>query len=391
MVRVLRRASTRCGPGCELMILRVLVVPDKFKGTLPAQQVARAISDGWAEARPQDVIESLPMSDGGEGFGQVLGELLSARRQECLSVDAAGRKRIASWWLDTRTHTAIIEAAEVNGIALLPPGRYHPFELDTTGLGALMTAAAGSTARRVYVGLGGSATNDGGYGLARALGWTFLDGQGRELRAWTELVRLAQIRQPCEPLQAPQEVIAAVDVANPLLGPSGATRVYGPQKGLRDVDLQHAEACLQRLADVSREAIGSTFEREPGSGAAGGLGFGVLAFAGGKFEMGSQLFARHAALETRIERADLVITAEGCFDEQSLMGKGVGMVAELAQRKGKTCLCLAGTVRVPPHAVPWPDCQAFSIVPTLTDQQRSQSQPAHWLSRLAARVAARAL
>jgi glycerate kinase len=367
--------------------MRVLIVPDKFKRTLTASEAAQAIATGWGHARPGDLIDRLPMSDGGEGFGDVLGELMQAQRMRCVTTDAAGRERVASWWYAPSTHTAVIEAAQANGIALLPAGHYHPFQLDTFGVGALIKAAAEAGARCIYVGLGGSATNDGGFGLARALGWSFLDRNGGELQGWTDLLSLARVRRPLHPLLTKQRLIIAVDVVNPLLGPGGATRVYGPQKGLLDPDVPQSEDCLTQLALLTAREIGHDVAPEPGAGAAGGLGFGLRAFAGGELVPGARVFAAEANLEHRIAGADLVVTAEGCVDEQSFMGKGVGTVAASCERAGKRCLCLAGLVSLPPERVPWSGFSAYGIVPTLTGLDQSQLHAATWLRRLATQVA----
>lgn len=369
------------------MALRVLIVPDKFKYTLTAREVAQAIATGWKERRAEDIIETLPMSDGGDGFGEVLGELFGAHRQQCMTTDAAGRERCASWWLAPRA-TAIIEAAQSNGLALLPKGEYHPFELDTFGLAALLRAPLQASVSRIFVGIGGSATNDGGFGFARALGWRFLDERDQELRVWTDLIHLARVQQPSRPMLSTPDLLVAVDVSNPLLGPAGATRVYGPQKGLREAEVTHAEACLNRLAEVVHRCLGQDFAAEPGSGAAGGLGFGLRAFTMAQLCPGAELFAAEANLDHRIAQADLVITAEGCFDRQSLMGKGVGRVATSCERNRKRCLCLAGLVELLPQDIPWSDFSAFSMVPTLADRRQSHLHAAFWLRELAGRVAA---
>ena len=160
------------------MPLHVLIIPDKFKGTLTAAAAAEAIARGWRKARPHDSLDLLPMSDGGDGFGEVTSALLRARVQRVKTVDAAHRPCVARWWWEPRTRTAIIESAAVIGLAMLPPRRFHPFQLDTLGLGAVVRAAREKGGRRCLMGIGGSATNDGGFGLARALGWEFLDRSG---------------------------------------------------------------------------------------------------------------------------------------------------------------------------------------------------------------------
>ena len=368
--------------------LRILIVPDKFKGTLTASQAASAIAQGWSDIRPDDCIEKLPMADGGEGFGEVLGQLLKAKLQTCATVDSAGRARIAEWWLNPDTHTAIIETAQVNGLALLPAGKYHPFKLDTFGIGAVFKQAAQAGARRLYVGIGGSATNDGGFGLARSLGWSFWHGD-TELEVWTQLHNLTQVKEPSNPLSF-EDLIIAVDVTNPLLGADGASRVYGPQKGLREeVDLLKAEACLGRLAEVLAALRGEDFSLQEGAGAAGGLGFALKTFCGGRFESGAEIFVRESGLTQRIQGVDLVITGEGAMDAQTLNGKGVGVIAKAAASAGKRCLCLAGSV--PDLAsVPWPNFKSYAIVPDIFSLEEAKACPYDGLRQLARRAASEA-
>lgn len=346
-----------------------------------------AIARGWLQVRPADAIETLPMADGGDGFGEVLGQLLNAQRRTCATVDAAGRSRVAAWWFEPESRTAVIEAAEVNGLSLFPPGQFHPFQLDTFGLGALLCEAERAGCKRVFVGIGGSATNDGGFGLSRALGYRFRDAGGAELRSWTELERLERIDEPVRAL-AFDALTIAVDVSNPLLGEDGATLTFGPQKGLLISDMPKAEACLSRLAEVVRAARADDLAVQPGSGAAGGLGFGLRAFCGGTFRSGGEIFAALSGLSERMRAADLVITAEGRFDEQTLMGKGVGVVAEAAMQAGKPCYCLAGEVAIDAARVPWPRFRAFPIVPDLADLAGAIANADQCLSRLAAKVAA---
>ena len=250
------------------MPLKILVIPDKFKGTLPAGAAAQAIARGWHKARPHDLLDLLPMTDGGDGFGEVFNNLLRARTQQLETVDAAHRPCSARWWWEPRTKTAIIESAAIIGLAMLPPGKFHPFELDTFGLGAVIRAAAAKGARRCLMGIGGSATNDAGFGLARSLGWKFLDRTGNPIEQWTGLDQLAKIRAP-SPRRCLRQLLVAVDVQNQLLGPRGATRVYGPQKGLRSRDFVRAERCLSQLAKVVKKDFGCDLARMSGAGAAG--------------------------------------------------------------------------------------------------------------------------
>jgi glycerate 2-kinase len=365
------------------MPLKLLIVPDKFKGTLTAAAAAKAIAIGWRRARPRDVLQLLPMSDGGDGFGEVMGRMLGARIQKVKTVDAAHRPCTAPWWWESKSKTAVIESANVIGLAMLPPGTFHPFELDTFGLGAVLRAARDKGAKHILVGIGGSATNDGGFGLARALGWEFFDQDGKPILRWTVLRALTRIQAP--QLRRFARVIVAVDVQNPLLGPRGATRVFGPQKGLRRGDFARAERCLRQLARVANERFGRDFACRPGAGAAGGLGFGLLAFTGAKLEPGYALFARHAKLSRRLRAAGLVITGEGAIDRSTFMGKGVGQIARACRKLEVPCIGMTGATADLKKAN-----RLFTEVRTLTELttvKRARARPAIWLERLAAKVA----
>src|SRR6185436_14907579 len=196
--------------------------------------------------------------------------------------------------------------------------------------------------KQLLVGIGGSATNDGGFGLARALEWRFVDKLGHPVERWTELHRLSCVH--ASGLRPFENVTVAVDVQNPLLGPRGATRVYGPQKGLCPDDFDLAERCLGQLAGLMAREFKRDFPQAPGAGAAGGLGFGLLAFLDATLEPGFELFASLAKLEQRLHAVDLVITAEGAIDESTLMGKGVGQLARQSRAAGVPCIGLAGNV-----------------------------------------------
>jgi glycerate kinase len=366
-----------------LVRLKILIAPDKFKGTLTAREAAQAIARGWRKARSQDELDLLPMSDGGDGFGEVLGEILHAGTFKTKTVDAAHRRCIARWWWESKTKTAIIESANVIGLAMLPPGKFHPFELDTFGLGAVIQAAAKKGAKHCVLGIGGSATNDGGFGLARALGWKFFTRDKIEISHWTDLHALAEIRAP-KRTQWFDELIVAVDVQNPLLGARGATRVYGPQKGLRAEEFQIAEKNLRRLARAVEKYCCKNFAKIPGAGAAGGLGFGLLAFAGARLEPGFDLFARFAKLEPRVRAADLLITGEGRLDESTLMGKGVGRLAGLCREFKTPCVALAGTIS---ESFRSRDFTQMRVLTDLTTTNEAKSQPTKWLAVLAEKVA----
>jgi glycerate 2-kinase len=366
------------------MPLRILIAPDKFKGTLSAAEAAAAIERGWRRARPEDLLELLPISDGGDGFGEAMSRLLGARAQRMRTVDAAHRACATEWSWEPNSRTAVIESAAVIGLAMLPAGKFHPFVLDTFGLGAVIKAAAKKGAHRCLVGIGGSATNDAGFGVARAMGWRFVDACGRELTSWTRLDLLEELQQP-KRFPGFRELLVAVDVRNPLLGPRGATRVYGPQKGLTPADFEHAERCLRRLVHVVRGQSGCDHSRKAGAGAAGGLGFGLSAFLGARLTPGFQLFASRSKLEDRVRDADCVITGEGAIDVSTFMGKGVGEVGKCCYRCSKPCLAVCGFV-----SAKRADLRLFSAISALADlttREQAMAQPAFWLDQLAERTA----
>jgi glycerate 2-kinase len=369
------------------MPLDVLIVPDKFKGTLTAQAAASLIAQGWRGVRPADSLELLPMSDGGDGFGDVLAPLLNGKPRRTMTVDAAHRLCEAAWWWDPEKCTALVESARVIGLALLPPRQYHPFDLDTYGLGAVLQAAAEMGSRQLLVGIGGSATNDGGFGTARSLGWSFLRSDGKPITHWTGLTNLAHVQSPPAPANR-AETVVAVDVQNTLLGPAGASRVYGPQKGLRPEDFSLAEACLSRLAAVVHQDLSVDAVSEPGTGAAGGLGFGLRCFLGARLESGFNLFSRYARLEGRIASSGLVITGEGAIDGSTLMGKGVGEVARLCRKHQVPCLGLAGSLsNVPAEGGRDPFTKLYGMAPQLTSVEEAKADPQTWLPRLGAAAA----
>ena len=322
------------------------------------------------------------MSDGGDGFGEVLGELFKAGTQSVGTINAAHRSIRAPWWWAGRQRLAVIETARVIGLAGLPAKKFHPFQLDTYGLGRMLAAAVQRGARQCVVGVGGSATNDAGFGLGRALGWRFLDQRGNELQQWWELSRLGRVIRPAH--GCPMEVTVAVDVANPLLGRRGCSRVYGPQKGILPEELAFAERSLRQLAVVLEEQSGIAHARVPGAGAAGGLGFGLMAFAGAKPRPGFEVFAEAAHLREQIRQADVVITGEGALDRQTYMGKGVGEVLRLCRSANVPCLGLAGVVDPTVAGNGFFRTHALTDIATL---EQAKKRPRYHLERLSAMVA----
>jgi glycerate 2-kinase len=370
--------------------MQILIVPDKFKGCLTSHEAARAIASGWAKIRPRDKLDLLPMADGGDGFGPVFGNLLNAQKQSCETVDFTGQSMLSSWWHSPATRTAVCESAEVIGFRARRDVNHHPFQFDTYGLGEVLLDIANAGIRRLYIGLGGSATNDGGFGLARSLGWKFLDASASEIIRWTDLQQLVRVEPPAYTLAnrgAIPEIIIVGDVLNPLLGPEGATCIYGPQKGLKENEIAKAEACLARLAAVMEGQLDESYSVKPGAGAAGGLGFGLMVFFGGNFQSGAAVFSELAQLKSRIQASDFILTGEGSLDHQTLMGKGVGFLADLASHYGKPCACLAGLNMLDAIAIPWPKFKPYAICPDLASREVSLANANELLALLASQAA----
>lgn len=310
--------------------------------------------------------------------------LFGSKPRVCRTMNAAGKPCRATWWWERSSKIAIIESAQVIGLAMLPAGRFHPFALDTFGLSRLLQHVSRQGTRRCLLGIGGSATNDGGFGVARGLGWEFLDRNGATIERWTDLAKLERISAPRRRTW-PRSLVVAVDVQNPLLGRRGATRIYGPQKGLRAHELPRAERCLHRLAEVVEQQFGGHLARGPGAGAAGGLGFGLVAFCGAHLAGGFDLFAGKARLAQRLRKVDLVLTGEGRIDDSTFMGKGVGHLARLCRESRIHCIGFAGALGKSPAPK-----GEFREVYALTDMAKLSeaiAQPAIWLRAAAAKAA----
>ncbi len=320
--------------------MRVLLAPDCFTGTLSAPEAAEALARGWASVAPRDDLDLCPLSDGGPGLLEVLRHALPGCTDLPVVVeDPLARPVPASVLLHRSpdgTDTAYVESALACGLHLLAPDERDPARTTTYGVGQLVAAALDAGARRVVVGLGGSGTHDGGAGALAALGMARYGRHGR--LGWGGAPLVDVVRLEGRP-RTGAELVAATDVDVPL----GGAALFLPQKGPADVDL--LTRALTRWADVVEAHLGVAVRDLPGSGAAGGLGFGLLA-AGGRRESGLGVVAEAVRLRERVERADLVVTGEGSFDATSLLGKVTGSVAALAQEAGVPCLVLAGQVGV---------------------------------------------
>ena len=325
-------------------MVKILVAPDKFKGSLTAQTAADCIVAGLG---PGFVCRVLPLADGGEGTAEAIRLALGGQREVRTVEDPLGRSVEASFALVSQqgNPVAVIDMSEASGLWRLLPGERDPWRASTFGTGQLISAAAELGVSRILLGLGGSATNDGGAGMARALGYRFLDAQGTERTDLpADLLEVARIVAPAARAWPPIE--AACDVTNPLLGPDGATHIYGPQKGANSGrDLDPEEARLAHLADLVERDLGFRGRDHEGAGAAGGLGFGAIAFGGAQLRSGFGLVAELTGLREALADCDAVITGEGSLDRQTLNGKGPHGVAGMARALGKPVIALAGRVQ----------------------------------------------
>jgi len=344
--------------------MRILVAPDKFKGSLDARGIAENVAAGLRDALPDAKIDIVPMADGGEGTAEVICDALGGSWLKCRVHDPLGREIDARYAYIHSQKLAVMEMSEAAGMRRLRPNERDVDLSNTFGVGEMIVNAASRGPHDIVVGLGGSATNDGGFGMARALGFRFFAGE-RELRgAVGELLRLTRIEAPAElvgalvssarPLerrlaQAPLQpglpkIIAAVDVRNPLLGQNGATRVFGPQKGATAEKGDILEQALRKLADVVSKDLHCDFRDEPGAGAAGGLGFGLMSFCGAIIRPGFDVVAESIGLESKMKDTDVVITGEGSLDRQTLEGKTPAGVARLSRKFGKRVFAIVGRV-----------------------------------------------
>jgi glycerate kinase len=337
----------------------VLVCPDKFAGTLSSVEAASAIADGWLAGRPADLVTIRPIADGGPGFLSVLHSAFGGQLRDVTTTDPLGRPVTAS--VLVHDGTAYLESAQACGLHLLVASERDPMSATTFGLLALVTAALESPVRAIVVGLGGSATNDGGAGLLAAL--------SAPPRSGADV--FGQVT-----------LIGASDVDNPLTGPSGASAVFGPQKGASPSDVELLDARLAAFAArLERELPGCPPDLAslPGGGAAGGLGAAILAL-GGRLTSGVDLVLERTGLSTVIGSADLVLTGEGSFDAQSLRGKATAGVLAAAQSRGVPCLVLAGQVTVA-------SAVAHSVAEHVGSVERALTEPADSLRSLATRLA----
>ena len=322
--------------------MRILIAIDKFKGSIPATVASQAIASALNQSLPEVACDLCPIADGGEGTAEAVVTAMNGEWCETATFDAQNRPVTARYGLVQTAGRleAIMEMSAASGLAMVSDLPLNPATATTHGTGLMMMDAMKRGAKRIVIGIGGSATNDAGIGMAAALGFRFLDASGAPLEpVIANMDRLDTI----EPATAAfPEILVACDVNNSMLGSHGCTRVYGPQKGV--TDFEFFEHRLQHLADIAKRDLGVDHRDVPGAGAAGGLGFGLMTFCGARLTSGFDLIADLVHLRERIAAADLVITGEGRMDAQTLHGKGPMGVADMARELGKPVAAFAGAI-----------------------------------------------
>lgn len=338
---------------------RVLIAPDKFKGTLSAGAAAAAIARGLARAWPGVKTTQLGLTDGGEGFVEMMVAQTGGKLRTTRTIDAAWRPVSARWGVLGDKRTAVIGLSEASGIARLPMNLRNPERTSNLGTGRLIAQAVAQGFREILVGLGGSATNDGGISLASAIGYRFLDRGGMDIPLdGRGLGRLDRIVPP--PKMPRAKFIVATDVDNPLFGPRGAAKQFAAQKGADAAMIERLEKASKNLAKIVQRDLGVDVAREPGAGAAGGCGYGLMAFFRAERENGFQLIRRLAKLDALIRAHDLVVTGEGCFDRTSLLGKAPAQLGQLAKKLGVPAWALCGRAALPVSRTPFARLAALS-------------------------------
>ncbi|AJE80847.1 glycerate kinase [Streptomyces albus] len=369
---------------------RVLLAPDKFKGTLSAAEVARHVRAGLLSVLPSLPVESLPVADGGDG---TVAAALAAGFQprEARVTGPLGEPVTATWAL--REGVAVLEMAEASGLGLLPPGHFAPLTATTRGTGELIGAALDSGARSLVLGVGGSATTDAGTGMLSALGARFTDAGGCLLPpGGGALARLAAVDLGgLDPRLAQAEIVLASDVDNPLTGPRGAALVYGPQKGANPEEAALLDAALGHCAEVLGRALGPGAARlaeAPGAGAAGGLGYGALAGLGAVFRPGIEVLLEVLGFGAALARCSLVVTGEGSLDAQTLHGKAPAGVAAAARAAGRETVAVCGRLALGPEQLAGAGiARAYALAEVEPDLDRCLAAPGPLLEQLGARIA----
>lgn len=333
--------------------MKIVVAPDSFKGSVTALQAATAIEQGLRRVFPHAEIDKIPMADGGEGTVQSLVDATGGRIKTEHVIGPLGNEVDAEFGILADGETAVIEMAAASGLTLVPPDKRNPLHTTTYGTGQLILAALEVGCRRLIIGIGGSATNDGGAGMAEALGVQFLNTDGKTVeRGGGGLGELTSIDiAELHPKISDTETVVACDVNNPLTGPKGASHVYGPQKGATPEMVKTLDAHLEHYDKVLTQTFGQSFNNIPGAGAAGGLGAGLMAFLNAELKLGVDIMIDTVKLKERMKGASLVFTGEGQLDFQTAFGKTPVGVAKVAKADKIPVIAIAGGIGEGANAV----------------------------------------
>ncbi len=326
--------------------MHILIAPDGFKDCMSSRKVADSLVKGLKKGIPEATFGTLPMADGGEGTVEAVIGATGGQIIRIPVMDPLMREVTAPYGISGDGETAVIEMAAASGLELLQPAERNPWITTTYGTGQLIRDALDRGCRKILMGIGGSATNDAGTGMAQALGVVFRDEKGSlEVRGGGAVSGIREmVLEKMDPRISEIDFRVACDVSNPLTGPDGASRVYGPQKGADPDMVEKLDSHLEHFAGLIRSQLGKEVGSVPGSGAAGGLGAGLIAFLGARLMNGFGMIAEAVGLEDQVSRSDLVITGEGKLDSQTVFGKTPFGVAQLAKKHGKPVIGVAGTL-----------------------------------------------
>ncbi|MBO5907874.1 MAG: glycerate kinase [Clostridia bacterium] len=326
--------------------MKAVIAIDSFKGSLSTFQSGEAVSNAIKRVFPDAKTEICPIADGGEGTVSAITSSTGGELVRLSVTGPLGRTVAAEYGFIEQTKTAVIEMSSASGITLISPEERNPLYTTTYGVGEIISDAISRGARRFIVGIGGSATNDGGVGMLSALGYKFLTSDGTPIQSGA--IGLRELKKiDCTSALAELSkcsFFVACDVTNPLSGENGCSAVYGPQKGANELMIREMDAWLTEYARLTKEIIPTSDESEPGAGAAGGLGFALSAYLGAKLTSGIDLVIGEVGLEEKIRNADVVVTGEGRLDGQSCMGKAPVGVARIAKKYGKLTIAFSGAV-----------------------------------------------
>jgi glycerate 2-kinase len=375
------------------MSKRILCAPDSFKGSLSALEAAEAMAEGIRRTLADAEIDLCPVADGGEGTVAAMVAATQGVLQETQVMGPTGQPVRASWGL--LGETAVVEMAAASGLTRIPKAQRNPMKTTSYGTGQLVAAALDAGATRILLGLGGSATNDGGAGLAMALGARFFDAKGVAIDdpiTGELLQRVARIDvSGIDPRLRKTELLGLCDVQSPMVGPEGAAHVYGPQKGATPRQVQQLDEGLAHLAELFRQQLGVSVEQQRGAGAAGGMGGGLVAFLGATLRSGIELVLEHTGFEDRVRGCDLCLTGEGRLDEQSLLGKACMGVAAAARRHGVRTFAFVGGTGHGVNKCLDAGLAGYEIIGPGLSEQESMSRAAELLASAVGRVVQSAL